>query len=72
MKNLGRLALLAAGVLFVAFFSNVAMGAVSGKPPLGDIQEMVTLLGSSILFAVAVLTLESEARKSSESTIDNT
>ncbi len=72
MKNMGRLALLAAGVLFVAFFSNVAMGAASGKPPLGDVQEMVMLLASSILFAVAVLRFELEARRSSISTTNDT
>ncbi len=58
MKKIGRLALLAAGVLFVAFFSNVAVGATGQKPLLGDIQEMATLFASAVLFAVAVLLIE--------------
>lgn len=58
MRKPAQLTLLAAGVLFVAFFSNVTLGALGNKPLLNDIQEMLMLLASSILFAVAVLQFE--------------
>lgn len=63
MKRTGLLALLAAGVLFAAYFSNVAFGALGNKPLLNDIQEMLTLLASSILFAVAVLQFEAAQKQ---------
>ena len=58
MKKTGLLTLLAAGILFIAFFSNVTLGALGNKPVLNDIQEMLMLFASSILFAVAVLQFE--------------
>ncbi len=72
MENIGRLALLAAGVLFVAFFSNVAMGAIAGNPPLGDVPEMLTLLASAVLFAVAVLRFEIRAQQVSSNPTNDT
>ena len=60
MARFGQFSLVLSGILFIAFFSNVAMGAFGQKPILNDIQEMLTLLASSILFAVAVLRFEAE------------
>ena len=61
MRTPGRLTLAAAAILFVIFFSNVSWGALGYKPWLNDIQEMLTLLASSILFAVSVLQMEADA-----------
>ena len=58
MKKPGQLALLGAGILFFLFFSNVSLGALGIKPVLSDIQEMLTLLASSVLFSVATLQFE--------------
>lgn len=63
MARLGQLSLVLSGILFVAYFSNVAMGAFGQKPLLNDIREMLTLLASSILFAIAVLQLEAASAK---------
>ena len=60
MARFGQFSLVLSGILFIAFFSNVAMGAFGQKPLLNDIQEMLTLLASSILFAVAVLRFEAK------------
>ena len=66
MKIPCRLVLLAAGVLFLAFFGNVAMGALGKKPLLGDIQEMLMLFAASILFAVSVLCFEAKDRQAGD------
>lgn len=66
MKKSGRLPVTAAIVLFVIYFSNVALGATGSKPVLGDIAEMLTLLASAILFAIG--TLQMEAQQSEEQT----
>lgn len=58
MNKPGLLSLFAAGALFAAFFSNVAFGALGYKPMLNDVQEMLMLFASSVLFAVAVLRME--------------
>lgn len=66
MKKPSLLTLLAAGVLFLAFFANVALGALGSKPPLGDIQEMLMLFAASLVFAVSVLLFEAEDRRSGD------
>ncbi len=63
MKKPGYLALLTSGVLFTAFFANVALGAFGLKPPLDDVQEMMLLFFSSLMFAGAVLLLEAADRR---------
>lgn len=68
MKKPSLLALLAAGGLFLAFFTNVALGALGTKPPLGDIQEMLMLFAASILFVVSVLCFEAEDRRAADDT----
>ncbi|MGI9387411.1 MAG: hypothetical protein ACR2OX_08260 [Methyloligellaceae bacterium] len=60
MKKPGLFMLLIAGVLFAAFFSNVALGALGQKPLLGDIPEMLVLFASSVFFAAAVLIFEAD------------
>ncbi len=57
--------LVAAAVLFAIFLVNVALGAFSGSPFLGDVGEMLMLFAASIAFVVAVLRRE-EASKNSE------
>ncbi|MGI9384356.1 MAG: hypothetical protein ACR2PO_14480 [Methyloligellaceae bacterium] len=71
MKKPSLLALLAAGGLFLAFFANVALGALGIKPPLGDIQEMLLLLAAAILFVVSVLGFEAEDRRAADDTTKN-
>lgn len=63
MKTPARLALIAAGIFFFVYFSNVTLGAVVGKPILNDIQEMLTLLVSAVLFAIGVLYIEAVAQQ---------
>lgn len=58
MKKPGQLPLIVAGILFSVYFANVAIGAFSSKPFLGDIAEMLTLLASSVVFAIATLQIE--------------
>ena len=52
--------LLASIVVFVIYFSNVAMGAYSGSVFLGDVGEMLVLFTASILFVIAILKEEAD------------
>ena len=58
MARLGTSCLLLALVIFLIFFSNVALGAAGIGGFLGDVPEMLTLLGAAILFVVGVLARE--------------
>lgn len=49
-------------VLFVAYFLNVFLGAMTGDPILGDIPEMLVLVASTLFFVVAILKRETEAK----------
>jgi len=62
--------LLAAAVLFCAFFSNVALGAVGQKPLLDDIQEMLVLFASSVFFAGSVLLFEAQDKRAAQEVAD--
>ena len=42
-------------IVFIIYFSNVAMGAFSGSVFLGDVGEMLVLFTASILFVIAIL-----------------
>ena len=54
-----------ASVLLVAFVLNVALGAMSGDPYLGNVAEMVLLLCAAIAFVAGILRREAaeNARK---------
>jgi hypothetical protein len=54
------MALILAGALLALFVANVSFGSISGQPPLGNVAEMLLLLGASIAFVVAILKRESE------------
>ncbi|MEX0345564.1 MAG: hypothetical protein AB3N20_11615 [Rhizobiaceae bacterium] len=54
--------ILVAGALFLVFFANVLVGAVTGSPILGDVSEMLILFVASIFFVVAILRREADAR----------
>lgn len=54
----GGLLLIGALILFLAFFSNVAMGAAGLGVVLDDVAEMLTLFLSSLLFVAGVLQRE--------------
>ncbi len=60
MRKPSKMALSAAGVLFLLFFGNVTLGALGQKAPLGDIPEMLMLFAASIMFVVSVLLFEAE------------
>lgn len=55
--------LIGAFVVFVIFFSNVALGAFADSAFLGDIGEMLVLFVASLLFVVAILQKEAAAKK---------
>lgn len=54
--------LYASVIVFVVYFTNVALGAFSGSAFLGDIGEMLVLFAATILFVIAILQKEA-ARK---------
>lgn len=49
-------------VLFVAYFLNVFLGAVTGNQILPDIPEMLMLAVSTLFFVIAILKREAEAK----------
>ena len=54
---------LAASVLvFVVYFTNVALGAFAGSAFLGDVGEMLVLFAAVILFVVAILKKEADRK----------
>ncbi|MBD3625413.1 MAG: hypothetical protein HUJ24_08565 [Rhodobacteraceae bacterium] len=61
MRNLARAALIAALILFLAFFANVAASAYGRGSMLGDVSEMLVLFASSLLFVIGVLAREALA-----------
>lgn len=58
MSAWDRICLLGSLVLFVIFFSNVALSAAGMGGYFGDITEMLILFSSSILFVAGVLIRE--------------
>ncbi|MCK0148866.1 hypothetical protein MWU54_02425 [Marivita sp. S6314] len=55
--------LIASLVVFVVYFANVALGAMSNSAFLGDVGEMLVLFAASILFVVAILRKEADRNK---------
>ena len=53
-------------IVFLVFFSNVALGAFADSAFLGDVGEMLVLFFATVLFVVAILKREA-ARKSEDS-----
>jgi hypothetical protein len=49
-------------IVFIIYFSNVALGAFSGNAFLGDVGEMLVLLAASTLFVVAILQQEADRK----------
>ncbi len=58
MGKLGSICILIALLIFLIFFSNVAISAMGAGTFLGDVPEMLTLLGAAIFFVVGVLAQE--------------
>ena len=58
MKRGAKLAFAVSGILFALFFGNVVLGAARLGAFLGDVAEMLVLLGASIAFVISVLMLE--------------
>ncbi len=52
--------LVASIIVFVIYFTNVALGAFAGSAFLGDVSEMLVLFAASILFVVAILKREAD------------
>ena len=50
-------------IVFVVYFTNVALGAFAGSAFLGDVGEMLVLFAASILFVVAILIKEADREK---------
>jgi len=57
------MAFITAFVLLVAFTANVVIGAVGDAPLVGNVAEMLILLGSAIAFVVGILQREERDRK---------
>lgn len=54
-------------IVFLVFFSNVALGAFADSAFLGDVGEMVVLSFASVLFVVAILKKEADREKNNDS-----
>ena len=54
--------LLGSILLFAVFATNVALGASTGSPFLGDVGEMLVLFAASALFVVAILKKEADRK----------
>ncbi len=57
------MALIGSVILLVVFAVNVGMGSTSNNAFLTDVGEMLTLLAASILFVIAILKKEAEAKE---------
>lgn len=55
--------LVASFLVFALFFLNVALGAFAGIGFLSDVQEMLVLFAAAILFVVAILKKEADAKQ---------
>ncbi|WP_085309309.1 hypothetical protein [Planktotalea arctica] len=55
--------LVASIIVFVLYFTNVALGAFAQAAVLGDVGEMLVLFAASILFVVAILQKEADRKE---------
>ena len=56
----------ASAIVFAIYFMNVALGAFGGTAFLGDVGEMLVLFAASILFVVAILQKEADAKENGD------
>ena len=61
MTRRGTLPLILALICFIAFFSNVALGAARMGVVLGDIGEMLMLFAAAVFFVIGVLQREADS-----------
>ena len=54
-------------IVFVVYFTNVALGASAGSAFLGDVGEMLVLFAAVILFVVAILQKEADRKRKNDS-----
>jgi len=54
-------------IVFLVFFSNVALGAFADSAFLGDVGEMLVLSCASVLFVAAILRKEADRSTSDDS-----
>jgi hypothetical protein len=54
-------------IVFVVYFTNVALGAFAGSAFLGDVGEMLVLFAAVILFVVAILQKEADRKRKNDS-----
>lgn len=55
--------LILASILFLAFVSNVVLGATGSGVVLSDVGEMLVLFAASVAFTVAILKREAKVKK---------
>lgn len=55
--------LIGAILLFVVFGVNVGLGSASNSAFLSDVGEMLVLSGAAVLFVIAILKKEADAKK---------
>lgn len=55
--------LIGAIILFVVFAVNVGLGSASNSAFLNDVGEMLVLIGVAVLFVIAILKKEADAKK---------
>lgn len=55
--------LIGAIILFAVFALNVGLGAFTGSAFMSDIAEMLVLIGTAVLFVVAIIQKEAAAKK---------
>lgn len=55
--------LFASLIVFLAYFANVAAGALLDRVILGDVGEMLVLFAASILFVIAILQKEADRER---------
>ncbi len=57
------MAFIIAALLVAGFAANVAIGAVAGKPLIGNVAEMMVLFAAAAVFVVGILRAEAARKK---------
>ena len=57
------MAFLAAAVLLALFVANVTVGSIQGTPWVGNVSEMLILLGASVAFVIGILQREARDKR---------
>lgn len=63
MRSTGKKFLIATAAVFAVFFANVVAGAFWNARFLSDVQEMLMLVLTSLLFVVAIALFEKSERE---------